>query len=76
MALLAPLITPIELIFALEPKGIIPRLQAHLVSCGDEKDDADDGDTLGPGEGLEDWKELLLKLLYLKGTEVGIGHRK
>lgn len=45
----------------------MPRPQAHLVSCGDEKDDAEDGDTLGPGEGLEDWKELLLKLLYLKG---------
>lgn len=54
----------------------MPHPQTHLVSCGDEKDDAEDGDTLGPGEGLEDWKELLLKLLYLKGTEVGIGYRK
>lgn len=37
----------------------------ELASCGDEKGDVDDGDTLGPDEGLEDWKELLLKLLYL-----------
>lgn len=28
--------------------------QTHLASCGDEKDDTDDGDTLGPDEGPEE----------------------
>lgn len=48
----------------------------HLASCGDEKDDADDGDTLGPDEGPAEWKELLLKLLYLKAQRFRLETKK
>lgn len=50
--------------------------QTHLASCGDEKDDADDGDTLGPDEGPAEWKELLLKLLYLKAQRFRLETKK